>query len=145
MSAGVPKNKQELDQIFNTVRIPEPAEFNGEYFVDMLTGLPSLRMFKHRKVFYSQNGKVIGNNILFNGFVWGSFYLEEGFCENYDRVKAVIISYRVPKNSFITNKMIDYVRCIEKDRLYLGRFNYLFMGKIKFLGYFSLKKKENAR
>jgi len=144
MNAELPKNQQELDRIFNTARIPEPTEFNGEYFVDMLTGLPSLRVFKHRKAFYLDDGKAIGNNILFKGFVWGSFYLEEGFCESYDRIKVVTISYKVPKNSLITNKMIDYVRCIEKDRLYLGRFNYLLMGKIKFLGYFSLKRKETT-
>lgn len=144
MPVDLPKEQHELDQIFKTAKVPEPAEFNGEYFVDMLTGLPTSRMFMHRKVFYSKNGKVTGHNLFLSGLGWGSFYLEEGLCENYGSLKAVIINYGVPKNSFITNKIRDYIRCIEKNRLYLGRFNYLFMRQIRFLGYFSLKRRKNT-
>jgi hypothetical protein len=136
----LPKNNYELKEIFKKVSTPEISEFKGEYWVDMLTILPSLRKFSHHKVFYSENNKVLGYNVLFTNKIWGRFFLEEGICKEVDSVKVVVINYDRIENSFISNRIRDYVRCIEKDALYLGRFNYIFMEKSIFLGYFSLLK-----
>lgn len=135
-----PNNNYELTEIFKNARIPEVSELNGEYFVDMLTMLPSLRKLSHRKVFYTKNDKVVGHNILFTNKIWGHFFLEEGICKEVDSSKVVVINYDKRENSFIFNRTKDFIRCVEDNTLYIGRFNYLFMGKFRFLGYFSLSK-----
>jgi hypothetical protein len=136
----LPKNNYELTKFFKNARTPNVYEFCGEYLVDMLTVLPSLRKFSHRKVFYTKNDRVLGYNLLFTNKIWGHFFLEEGICKEVDLLKVVVINYDKIENSFISNRIRDQLRCIEKDALYLGRFNYLFMGKPQFLGYFSLTK-----
>jgi hypothetical protein len=135
-----PKNNKELEEIFKNAQIPEASEFDGEYFVDMLTVLPSLRKLSHRKVFHIENGKALGYNKLFSNRSWGRFFLEEEACKELGSLPAILINYDRPENSLLTNGMRDYVRRIEKGRIYIGRFNYLFMGKLLFLGYFSLIK-----
>lgn len=136
----LPKDNQELTEIFENARTPKVHEFDGEYYVDMLTTLPSLRRFSHRKVFYAEDNKIVGHNILFNRMKCGNFFLEEGVCRLSDALGVVVINYKRAENSFITNRVMDYVREIKHKNLYLGRFNYLFMGKLRFLGYFSLSK-----
>ncbi len=135
-----PKNNKELEEVFKNAEIPEASEFNGEYFVDMLTVLPSLRKLSHRKVFCIESGKALGYNKFFSNRSWGRFFLEEGLCKELGSLPAILINYDRPENSFITNGMRDYIRRIETSRIYIGRFNYLFMGKLLFLGYFSLIK-----
>jgi len=136
----LPKNNHKLDEIFKSAPAPDIPEFHGEYFVDMLTILPSLRRFSHRKVFHSENGRILGYNMLFSNKKCGHFFLEEGICKEADSSKVIIINYNRPENSFLTSGVRDQVKCIEKGSLYLGRFNCLFMGKLRFLGYFSLTK-----
>jgi hypothetical protein len=135
----LPKNNYELTKFFKNARTPNVYEFCGEYFVDMLTVLPSLRKFSHRKVFYIENDRALGYNLLFTNKIWGHFFLEDGICAEIDSSKVVVINYDRLENSFISNRIRDYVKCID-DTLYIGRFNYLFMGKPQFLGYFSLTK-----
>lgn len=135
-----PRNNYELGGIFRRAQKPQISEFKGEYLVDMLTVLPSLKQFSHRKVFYIENNQTIGHNILFAKKIWGKFFLEEGICRGLDSLEAVVINYNRKDNSFISNRIRDYVRSVEINRLYIGRFNYLFMGKLCFLGYFSLSK-----
>ena len=136
-----PKSNYELKKIFKQAKTPQILDFNGEYYVNMLTVLPSLRRFSHRKVFYHDNNRVIGYNVLFSNKIWGHFYLENGACREIDCLDAAVINYNRTENSFISKRIIDYIRCVEKDFLYLGRFNYFLMGKPRFLGYFSLEKK----
>lgn len=135
----LPKNNCELTEIFKNGRTPEVFEFNGEYLVDMLTILPSLRKFSHRKVFYTENNRVLGYNILFTNKIWGRFFLEIGICQEVDSLKVVVINYKRVENSFISNRIRDHIRYVQ-DGVFLGRFNYLIMGKLRFLGYFSLLK-----
>ncbi|MGB2599551.1 MAG: hypothetical protein WBB86_04220 [Candidatus Omnitrophota bacterium] len=135
-----PKSGRELEEMFRNAEVPEISEFDGEYFVDMLTILPSLRRFSHRKIFYTDNNKVLGRNQLFSKKSWGRFFLEEGVCEELDSLKTVLINYNVPENSFITYRMRDHVRRIKKSNVYIGRFYCLFMNKLLFLGYFSLTR-----
>lgn len=138
----LPKNNYELKEIFKDAKTPNISEFKGEYFVDMLTGLPSLRKISHRKVFYLENNRILGYNMIFTNKIWGHFFVEEGICEAVDSLRVVVINYDRAENSFISNRIRDHVRCVEEKTLYLGRFNYIFMGKLRFLGYFSLLKKK---
>jgi hypothetical protein len=136
----LPRNNHELDKVFKDASIPELSEFNGEYLVDMLTGFPSLKCFSHRKVFYSQNGTITGKNVFLNNMQWGRFFLEYGDCKEPDLFKVVVINYKIRENSFISNRIKDYVRCVKSGTLYLARFNYFFMGSYRFWGYFTLEK-----
>jgi len=109
----------------------------------MLTVVPSLRRFSHRKVFYVKDGKVLGHNVLFNNMMCGRFFVEEGICEEVDSLKVAIINYDLAGN-LISNGTRDQVRCMEEGTC-LGRFNYLFKEKLRFLGYFSLSKIKNEK
>ena len=142
----LPKNNKDLNEIFQKSTVPGISEFNGQYYVDMLTGLPSLRKLPHRKVFCTENGQVLGYNLLFSNIKWGCFFLQEGASGGLGASEAMIINYNRAENTFITNKMRDYIKCIQKGHLYIGKLNYLFRDKIYFLGYFSLEKiKTQAR
>ena len=135
----LPRNHSRLTEIFKNAGIPDIFEFHGEYLVDMLTVLPSLKNFSHRKVFFTENNRVKGYNILFRKKIWGHFFLEHGTYKGKDPLDVLVINYARRENSF-SFRMIDYVRCIEDDTLYLGRFNYMLFGKPRFLGYFTLSK-----
>jgi len=135
----LPKNNRKLTEIFKQAETPKISEFRGKYFVDMLTGFPTLKKFSHRKIFYPESNKVFGHNVILANKIWGHFFLEEGICEKIDSLKVVVINYKREKNFFISRGIRDYVRRIEDD-LFLGRFNYLLMGKPRFLGYFTLSK-----
>ncbi len=135
----LPRKNQTLKEIFKNSTTPDVSELHGEYLVDMLTVVPSFKRFSHRKIFYAENNKIIGHNVLFNK-VWGHFFVEEGVCSEMDSVSVAVISYDRIENSFIIKNIRDHVRCVEKDNLYIGRFNYLHSGKLYFLGYFSLEK-----
>lgn len=137
-----PRRNRELDALFIEARLPSLPEFDGEFTVDMLTVLPSLRRFSHRKLFYSENGKVSGCNVLFRDMKWGHFYLELGVCEDLDSLPVTEINYNRDRNVFITRRIRDYVRCVEQEILYLGRFHYMISGKPRFAGYFSLARKK---
>lgn len=135
----LPKNNAQLEKIFKEASLADVSRLDGEYYVDMLTGiLPSIRRFSHRKFFYHENGQTFGCNIIFNDIKWGYFFVET---QKIGDSLQTVINYRHPKNSFLTNKIRDYIRCVEEDKIYIGRFNYLLNGKIRFLGYFSLRKK----
>jgi len=136
----LPENKEKLDEIFKAASVPDIAEFDGEYEVDMLTGLPSLKRMSHRKKFYARDGKIRGHNILFKSLKWGRFFLEEGVCEDMNFLKAAKINYNGGGNSFLTKSIRDFVRRAEGNKLYLGRFYVKIGKKLLFLGYFSLKK-----
>ncbi|MDD5251144.1 MAG: hypothetical protein PHT12_00750 [Patescibacteria group bacterium] len=134
----LPRNNRELDGLFSQATVPNAVEFDGEFEVDMLTILPSLRRLGHRKVFWSDAGKVIGCNVLFRNFRWGRVVLEPGKC-NWDGQPALLINYDVAGN-YLSRGMRDYVRRLEKGETYLGRFNYVLFGRLIFLGYFSLRR-----
>jgi hypothetical protein len=134
-----PKNSRELQKVFEHATYPDINSLTGEYLVDMLTVWPSFKRFSHRKVLYRQNDMVTGHNVLFSK-VWGHFIVEEGSCRDVYSKRAAVINYNRPENSFPVRRIRDYVRCVERDSLYIGRFYYTFPGRIQFLGYFSLEK-----
>ncbi|UCF86591.1 MAG: hypothetical protein JSV71_03665 [Nitrospiraceae bacterium] len=134
-----PRNNRKLKEIFTNSRTPELSELNGEYSVDMLTLIPSLKRLEHRKVFYPEDAGVTGHNILLN-IKWGRFFLERGTCKDLGHLGVVVINYDRPRNLCITKKVRDHLRCVENGELYLGRFNVLLLDKLYFLGYFSLRK-----
>ena len=135
----LPGSNQELKEVFRNAKTPTATELNGEYLVDMLTVLPSLKRFSHRKVIYRENNMVSGYNVVFNK-IWGRFIVEEDICKDVDSVKVTVINYNRPENSLLIRRIRDHLRCMEKDLLYIGRFNYLFSGRLQFMGYFSLEK-----
>ena len=135
----LPGSNQELKEVFRNAKTPAAAELDGEYLVDMLTVFPSLKRFSHRKVIYRENNRVAGYNVVFNK-IWGRFIVEEDTCKDVDSVKVAVINYNRPENSLLIRGIRDHLRCMEKDLLYIGRFNYLFMGRLQFMGYFSLEK-----
>ncbi|MFC1520914.1 hypothetical protein ACFL6Y_00755 [Elusimicrobiota bacterium] len=141
LPSKLPRNNQKLEIIFKNAAVPEIAAFTGEYFVDMLTIMPSVRIFNHTKKLYMQNSKLFGYNVVF-GIKWGYFSIEEGVCEELGSAKTAVIDYSSRGNTFLTNKIIDYVRCVEDGNLYLGRFNYRVCGKPRFAGYFSLERRK---
>ena len=136
----LPRNNRELDDMFRSAAVPDISDFSGEYFVDMLTVLPSLRMFSHRKVFNADNAGVSGCNIIFRTMTWGRFYLEKGESNALDAIPVIVINYDRADNSIVFRGIRDHVRCLEKGVLYLGRFNYVVTGIPRFMGYFSLSQ-----
>lgn len=136
----LPKSNKALWQVFKNGRIPQVREFQGEYLVRMLTMLPSLHRVKHRKSFETDDKGSVGKNILFRNFAWGNFFLEEGALEKPEKLEAVIINYATRKNTCMIRRIRDFVRAVDGDRLYLGRFTMVILGKPVFLGYFSLTK-----
>lgn len=140
----LPKSDSALWQVFKNGRLPEIGEFQGEYTVRMLTIAPSLHGMKHRKVFFQSKGDVCGKNILFRHLEWGSFFLKETRMQGPERLQVVVINYGRPENTILTRRIRDLVRAVDGDKLYLGRFNILVRGKLRFLGYFSLTKIEQS-
>jgi hypothetical protein len=134
-----PADYNRLKELFIKASEPELSDFQGEYIVDMLAYLPSLKGFSHRKTFYRKNDRIFGHNILLNKR-WGHFFLEEDVCSELDSIKTVLINYDLKENTFPVRSIRDYVRCIEKEKIYIGRFNYLIGTRLYFIGYFSLEK-----
>ena len=133
-----PKRSRELKEIFRHAAPPDIARLKGEYLVDMLTLWPSFKRFSHRKIIYTENQMTVGYNVLFNK-VWGHFKIEEGNCRDIDSASVVVINYNRATNTALVRGIRDHIRCVERD-IFIGRFNYLFMGRLQFLGYFSLEK-----
>jgi len=133
----LPQDNHSLTRIFKAATIPNIADFGGEYSVNMLTGLPNFRRFGHRKIFYEEGNKVSGHNVIIKP--WGRFFLKEGISD-VDGKSVVVIDYNRSENSFISRRIRDHVRYIQEGNLYIGRFNYMLMGKLYFVGYFSLSR-----
>jgi hypothetical protein len=134
-----PRDSRELNAMFRNASDPVLSELAGEYLVDMLTVWPSFKRLSHRKVFYRENNKVLGHNVLLN-VTWGRFFIEEDICKDSGSIKVAVINYNRPENLFHVRPIRDHIRCVDKGMNYIGRFNYLVSGKLMFLGYFSLEK-----
>lgn len=138
-----PKNNEELDKLFLQGRQPAVSDFNGDqYYVDILTGLPSFRKLNHRKLFYSKGADYFGNNRVLGLFNFGYFQVGETRDEAMN-VPVAELNYSQPKTSFIFYNMRDHIVEIEKKSTYLGRY-YLKSGDaLIFKGYFSLETCKN--
>lgn len=136
---GLPRTGRELAARYSEAHAPEVSEFAGEYRVRMLTRLPSLTWFAHRKVFLRDAAGVSGCNVLLRDLKWGYFSLEKGVSPGRERLEVVTINYDRPENTFLTRGIRDHVRRIDEG-MYLGTFNMFMMGRLRFLGYFSLEK-----
>lgn len=135
----MPKTFRELKDEFIKAAPPDLSDLEGEYLVDMLTIFPSFKRFSHRKIFYKERGITLGYNILF-GKKWGYFFVDEDVCKDLDQERTAVINYNKKDNSLLIRGIRDQIRCVEKGKFYLGRFNYMISGKLIFLGYFSLEK-----
>lgn len=135
---ALPRKARELETVFDAAPAPEPSELAGEYTVDMLTRLPSLKWMGHRKRFFALDGGPAGHNLLFRGWVWGRFALRDGECSDRGG-PALFIDYDRSANSFVSRPMLDYVRWIGEG-LYLGRLYYQLGRRRLFLGFFALER-----
>lgn len=136
----LPRDERALSELFRGATTPSPSDFAGEYDVNMLTRVPSLRRLSHRKLFRREGGQVVGHNVLLSGMAWGRFRLAQGVCEAAGAVEVVAIDYDVAGNSFLTRRICDHVRCLDQGVLYIGRFNFRLRGRLRFCGYFSLSR-----
>ncbi len=136
----LPRDARSLEELFNGGTVPSPGEFNGQYTVDMLTGLPSMKWIGHRKEFFLSGGKPSGHNVFFRGWIWGRFHLGPATCRDMGNLPALLINYGRAGNSFVSRPMRDYVRRVDAGQ-YLGRLYYAVGGGQLFLGFFSLEAK----
>ena len=134
-----PTSYKELNKIFLNASDPVIAELNGEYIVDILSFLPSLKRLSHRKIMYTRAKTQLGHNVL-SGRTWGRFSVSEGSFKESDFLKAVRLNYDREKNFFIIKNIRDYIRRIEDNTLYIGKFYYRIFERSIFIGYFSLEK-----
>jgi hypothetical protein len=134
-----PLSYNKLDRIFLNARDPDIKDFQGEFSVDILSVLPSFRWLSHRKVIYVENGNHIGHNVL-SGKKWGKFSVSECDLMNTQSVKTLMFNYNMNNNFFLLRGIRDYVRCVERDTLYIGKFSYVIFNIHVLIGYFSLEK-----
>jgi len=136
---SLPGRHKELKAAFVNAGDPDLSDLTGEYIVNIVI-LPGYRAFIHRKVFYTDSGKVLGYNLLFHK-TWGHFSVEEGAATAPDSLNVAVINYNRPENPFPIRRIRDHIRCVKREILYIGRANYLLYGKPRFLGYFTLEKR----
>jgi len=129
---------KELSTAFVNAGYPDLSELSGEYLVNIVM-VPGYRSFSHQKIFYRANNKVLGYNVLFDK-TWGHFSVQEGSVTAPDSLNVAVINYNRPENSFIIRRIRDYIRCVKRNTLYIGRAHYLVCGTPRFLGYFTLEK-----
>jgi hypothetical protein len=129
---------RELNAAFVNAGHPDLSNLIGEYLVNIVM-VPGYSRFSHRKIFYEENDKIYGYNILFNK-AWGHFRVEEGRAAVPDPLNVAVINYNRMKNSFVIRRIRDHIRRVKRDKLYIGRANYLLFGQLRFFGYFTLEK-----
>ncbi len=134
-----PWSYKKLNKIFLHARYPDINELQGEFLVDILSFLPSLKRFSHRKVMYTTAKTQLGHNVI-SGRKWGRFSVSEGTFKESDFLKSVRLNYDLDNNFFLLKYIRDYIRCLEENTLYIGKFYYLVHGYPVLIGYFSLKK-----
>jgi len=133
----LPKKSRELEMIFREAAAPAASALLGTYAVDMLTGVPSLRWWNHRKRIWS-GVSAGGCNLVGENLDWGYFRLRNATCP-LDGRPAVLVDYDVWPNGF-SRRFCDHLRCTDDPCILLGRFSCRLFGQPRFLGYFSLIK-----
>lgn len=118
-------------EIWETGTVPKVTDLVGEYKVKMLSGpFLWLNILGDVKYFFLKEGY----NTLGGLKDWGYFRLQ------VDSEK-LIINYNMFQNGLIVRDIRDYIRQAKIGKYYIGKFNIVFRGKVKFLGYFTLSKK----
>ena len=136
---NLPRKKKELHRLFKNLKTPNRSELKGDYYVDIITGLPSFKKLHHGKKLFLEKHKHFGYNVLFKKKkVFGHFSIGDTTCDDFDSKEAIMLDYNVKKNGFIMNRMIDKIRTVKKNELYLGRYYLRIFGKYRFVGYFAL-------
>jgi hypothetical protein len=134
-----PWSYKELNKIFLNAHDPDIDDFQGEYIVDILSWLPSFKSISHRKVIYTEGNRHYGHNV-FPCLQWGQFLLTEKTLKESGDIKTLMLSYDLMDNFYLIKNIRDYIRCIDKNTLYIGKFYYQIFGYPVFIGYFSLEK-----
>ncbi|MCF6291372.1 MAG: hypothetical protein L3J03_10315 [Desulfobacterales bacterium] len=81
-----------------------------------------------------------GCNILFGRMIWGHFRVREAVCDRFGGRLVLEIDYDRQENGPLTRRIRDHLVYLEKQRIYLGRFNLCYRHTLHFYGYFSLTK-----
>ena len=134
-----PRRYHALKKIFLNACDPDIAALKGEYIVDILSFLPSLKRFNHRKVFHAGENNITGHNVLF-GKTWGTFSVSESNDKESGFKKSLMLNYDMEDNFFLLRNIRDYMRSNENDTWYIGKFYFRFFRWDFFIGYFSLEK-----
>jgi hypothetical protein len=135
-----PGRHRELNTLFVNATDPDLSHLKGEYLVNILM-VPGYRTLRHRKRFYTENGNVLGYNLILHK-IWGRFIVEEGLAAGAVQLNGAVINYNRPENLFFIRRIRDYIRCVKKDKLYIGRAGYRLFRRTIFLGYFTREKIE---
>ena len=130
-----PKSNRQLGEMYDQGRLPSPDEFAGEYAVHILTGpVPSGRAFGHRKRYTFEGGRRENCNVLFRDYRFGYFSLADSTADQ----RCVVFDYDDRRNT-ILRRMRDHVRGVG-DGAYLGSYNLVIGGRLRFVGFFAMVK-----
>jgi len=149
---------RKLEALFRERKAPKPETLlapddeRSEWRVTMLTGALTIvyffigRWLHHRKLFVRRMiplDDIGGCNVFFKDLRWGWFllakavYAEKG---GGDGQPVLLIDYSVKGNRFITDRIRDEVRLTNDPDELLGRFHFIWRGRKRFLGYFTLNR-----
>jgi hypothetical protein len=131
----LPRDRRQLSEVFEGGVVPASDELQGEYAVEILTGIvPNGRRFGHRKRFAIEQGVRQTYNVLFRDWRFGHFRVRD---PEPDESWAVF-DYNDERNT-VLRRMRDHVRRID-DGAYLGKYNFFIGGRLRFVGFFSMIK-----
>ena len=118
-------------RLYNLGTTPNIEELPGKYEVKMLGWM---RWFPPN---YKEIRANRGVNLLFGQKRWGRFIVRDWLFKN------LLLDYDVPGNGILSRRIRDYVRKLT-DNVYIGEFCYVLFGKPRFLGYFILRRIDDA-
>ena len=121
-----------LEQIWEMSKKPDYDYFQGNFEVKILTGI-----FKPLNWNYKQWDKdikeLVGYNIQ-DGEIAG--YFKKWFTND-----GCLLNYNLSQNNNFWNRLNDHIRQLTPN-IFLGKIYFNFLGKYRFLGYFTLTRKE---
>ena len=135
--------KQQLEKLYSEGRAPTPAQILGpgmpttEWRVNMLTGpIPDMGGWplRHRKRFH----RGYGRNVLLRDTEWGRFDCFYGFHSSTD---CLMLDYGGSGgNGRLTSRIRDFVRTTPDPDVLLGKFFFLWRGKLRGGWFFKLTR-----
>lgn len=119
-------------RLYNLGATPNIEELPGKYEVKMLGWM---KWFPRNHKFVT---RYIGFNELCGRMLWGRFIVRDWV------FKSLLLDYDVPGNGILSRRIRDYIRKLT-DNVYIGKFCYVLFGKPRFLGYFILRRVDDAK
>ena len=125
--------KKELQDVWDKAVTPKAEDLKGEYRVKMLTGPFLFLNVPGDTKYFCLCGANHGFNILGKNKDWGFFFLE-------DAPGQIVINYNEKANGKTVRRIRDHIRYVPNCGYYIGKFNMVISGKLRFLGWFTLTK-----